>query len=98
LYHLHSILIHKGGAGVGHYYAFIKPTIQDSWYKFNDNKVSPVLTCKALSVGYGGPSTRFEYKDGRITECFFTNSSSAYMLVYVRDKERESIMQDSILD
>lgn len=29
LYHLHSILIHRGTLGAGHYFAFIKPTMED---------------------------------------------------------------------
>jgi ubiquitin carboxyl-terminal hydrolase 7 len=41
-YHLHSILVHRGTANAGHYYAFIKPTLEDSWYEFNDSKVSEV--------------------------------------------------------
>jgi ubiquitin carboxyl-terminal hydrolase 7 len=61
------MLIHKGGANCGHYYALIKPTTQDLWYKFDDNRVSPVLKSKVLAVGYGEPSTMLDYKDGRIT-------------------------------
>ena len=38
-YHLHSILVHRGTINAGHYYAFIKPTMEDKWYEFNDSKV-----------------------------------------------------------
>jgi ubiquitin carboxyl-terminal hydrolase 7 len=39
-YHLHSILIHSGTLEAGHYYAFIRPTIDDKWYEFDDSNVS----------------------------------------------------------
>ena len=29
IYHLHSILIHRGNLAAGHYYAFIKPSLED---------------------------------------------------------------------
>lgn len=36
----------------------------------------------------------FEYKDGKIYERARTNNTSAYMLVYVRESDREEIMKD----
>jgi ubiquitin carboxyl-terminal hydrolase 7 len=41
-YHLHSILVHRGTANSGHYYAFIKPSLNDKWFEFNDDKVTEV--------------------------------------------------------
>jgi ubiquitin carboxyl-terminal hydrolase 7 len=42
LYHLYSILIHRGTLGAGHYFAYIKPTTEDLWYEFNDSLVTPI--------------------------------------------------------
>lgn len=39
-YLLHSVIVHSGGYGSGHYYALIKPKLEDTWYKFNDSVVS----------------------------------------------------------
>ncbi|CAD6270085.1 unnamed protein product [Miscanthus lutarioriparius] len=40
LYTLHSVLVHSGGVHGGHYYAFIRPTLSDQWYKFDDERVT----------------------------------------------------------
>jgi ubiquitin carboxyl-terminal hydrolase 7 len=92
---LHSILIHRGTLGAGHYYAFIKPTSEgDQWYEFNDQNVNPVVKNCALSVGGGGFESTFECKDGYIYEKQRTNNTSAYMLVYIRDSDREEILKE----
>ena len=54
LYHLHSILIHRGTLGAGHYFAFIKPSLEDQWLEFNDREVTPIIKTTALSIGGGG--------------------------------------------
>ena len=43
VYQLHAILMHKGDIGFGHYFAYIRPTIDDEWYEFNDQRVTPAL-------------------------------------------------------
>jgi ubiquitin carboxyl-terminal hydrolase 47 len=39
VYELYSILIHRGGAFRGHYFAFIKSFDDGKWYEFNDTIV-----------------------------------------------------------
>jgi|LauGreDrversion4_2_1035121.scaffolds.fasta_scaffold56358_2 ubiquitin carboxyl-terminal hydrolase 7 len=85
LYHLHSILIHRGTLGAGHYFAYIKPTTEDLWYEFNDSFVTPICKSSALSTGAGGFDSQFELKDGVLYEKQKPNYTSAYMLVYIRD-------------
>lgn len=41
-YHLHSVLVHDGFAGVGHYWAFVKDYQENRWIKFNDTYVKMV--------------------------------------------------------
>ena len=60
-YHLHSILVHRGTINAGHYYAFIKPTMEDKWYEFNDSKVQEVTKDYAFGQGIGGNLTQFEF-------------------------------------
>lgn len=91
---MHAILIHRGGLRAGHYYAFIKPNLDDKWYEFNDSSVTEVLKSSALLRGYGGYENKFELKDGKITEIRTFTDISAYMLVYVREGERNSIMKE----
>lgn len=96
MYHLHSILVHRGGVGAGHYFAFIRPSIEEKWFEFNDQIVEPILRSTALSIGSGGPSSYFEYNkdEGAIYERERSTNTSAYMLVYVRDADRHEIMRE----
>ena len=49
----------------------------------------------AFNIGYGGNETSFEYKDGKVVERIRANKdSSAYMLVYIRECDRDEIMKD----
>ncbi|KAH8955666.1 hypothetical protein BDL97_08G152600 [Sphagnum fallax] len=54
LYTLHSVLVHSGGVHGGHYYAFIRPTLSDQWYKFDDERVTKEEVKRALEEQYGG--------------------------------------------
>lgn len=88
LYHLHSILIHRGTLGAGHYFAFIRPSLEDQWYEFNDRDVTPIIKSTALCTGGGGSDSTFELRDGVLYEKAKINQTSAYMLVYIRDCDR----------
>ncbi|KAG2310103.1 hypothetical protein Bca52824_021660 [Brassica carinata] len=76
LYTLHSVLVHSGGVHGGHYYAFIRPTLSDQWYKFDDERVTKEDLKRALEEQYGGEE---EY-------------SNAYMLVYIRESDKDKII------
>jgi ubiquitin C-terminal hydrolase len=41
-YHLLSILLHRGSALGGHYFAYIRDVAADKWYEFNDESVEEV--------------------------------------------------------
>lgn len=87
-------MIHRGNVGAGHYFAFIRPTKEDNWYEFNDSSVTPIVKGSAFAIGSGGCDSTFEFKDGRITEKSRYNNTSAYMLVYIRDCDRDEIMRE----
>ncbi|KAI3866554.1 hypothetical protein MKX03_014825 [Papaver bracteatum] len=76
LYTLHSVLVHSGGGNRGHYYAFIRPTLSEQWFKFNDERVTKEDTMWALEEQYGGEA----------------RYSNAYMLVYIRESDRDEII------
>lgn len=59
-YHLHSILVHRGTLDYGHYYSFIRPSTDEQWYEFNDERVTPVTKHYALKQGQGGEVSEFQ--------------------------------------
>ncbi|XP_026420587.1 ubiquitin carboxyl-terminal hydrolase 12-like [Papaver somniferum] len=76
LYTLQAVLVHSGGGHGGHYYAFIRPTVSEQWFKFNDELVTKEDIKRVLEEQYGGEA-RF---------------SNAYMLVYIRESNRDEII------
>jgi ubiquitin carboxyl-terminal hydrolase 7 len=48
------VLVHSGDVYGGHYYAFIRPTLESSWLKFDDERVYKVTEKDAIEENYGG--------------------------------------------
>ncbi|KAK9279617.1 hypothetical protein L1049_013296 [Liquidambar formosana] len=95
LYTLHSVLVHSGGVHGGHYYAFIRPTLSDQWYvyKFDDERVTKEDLKRALEEQYGGEEELPQTNPGFNNTPFkFTKYSNAYMLVYIRESDKEKII------
>ncbi|MCO5571925.1 hypothetical protein L7F22_025676 [Adiantum nelumboides] len=92
LYTLHSVLVHSGGVHGGHYYAFIRPTLSEQWYKFDDERVTKEKPKTALEEQYGGEEELPQTNPGFNNTPFkFTKYSNAYMLVYIRESDKEKI-------
>ncbi|KAG8504011.1 hypothetical protein CXB51_002300 [Gossypium anomalum] len=93
LYTLHSVLVHSGGVHGGHYYAFIRPTLSDQWYKFDDERVTKEEMKRALEEQYGGEEELPQTNPGFNNTPFkFTKYSNAYMLVYIRESDKDKII------
>ncbi|XP_052175009.1 ubiquitin C-terminal hydrolase 12 isoform X2 [Diospyros lotus] len=93
LYTLHSVLVHSGGVHGGHYYAFIRPTLSDQWFKFDDERVTKEDMKRALEEQYGGEEEFVQANPALNTTPFkFTKYSNAYMLVYIRESDKEKII------
>uniref|UniRef100_A0A1J3EEY8 ubiquitinyl hydrolase 1 n=2 Tax=Noccaea caerulescens TaxID=107243 RepID=A0A1J3EEY8_NOCCA len=93
LYTLHSVLVHSGGVHGGHYYAFIRPTLTDQWYKFDDERVTKEDLKRALEEQYGGEEELPQTNPGFNNPPFkFTKYSNAYMLVYIRESDKDKII------
>uniref|UniRef100_A0A0D3EUJ2 ubiquitinyl hydrolase 1 n=1 Tax=Oryza barthii TaxID=65489 RepID=A0A0D3EUJ2_9ORYZ len=93
LYTLHSVLVHSGGGHGGHYYAFIRPALSDIWYKFDDERVTKEDMKRALEEQYGGEEELPHTNPGlNTTPLRFTKHSNAYMLVYIRESDREKVI------
>ncbi|KAH7547698.1 hypothetical protein JRO89_XS14G0004000 [Xanthoceras sorbifolium] len=93
LYSLHSVLVHSGGVHGGHYYAYIRPTLSDQWFKFDDERVTKEDMKRALEEQYGGEEELPHTNPGFNNSPFkFTKYSNAYMLVYIRESDRDKII------
>ncbi|XP_044462356.1 ubiquitin C-terminal hydrolase 12-like isoform X3 [Mangifera indica] len=93
LYTLHSVLVHSGGVHGGHYYAYIRPTLSDQWLKFDDERVTKEDIKRALEEQYGGEEELPHANPGFNNSPFkFTKYSNAYMLVYIRESDKDKII------
>lgn len=90
LYSLYSVLVHSGGVHGGHYYAFIRPTLSNQWYKFNDECVTREHLRTVLEENYGGDEEIPHINHGFNDASKLAQHSSVYMLVYIRDSEKEN--------
>ncbi|KAH7318703.1 hypothetical protein B0I35DRAFT_353900 [Stachybotrys elegans] len=93
-YQLHGVLVHSGDFNAGHYYAFIKPS-RDGWfYKFDDDKVTKATAREVLEENFGGefrtpngyPRAPLQKKAPIIRQ------NSAYMLVYIRQSRVDKVL------
>ncbi|XP_075520070.1 ubiquitin C-terminal hydrolase 12-like isoform X1 [Primulina tabacum] len=97
LYTLYSVLVHRGDVHGGHYYAFIRPALSSQWYRFDDEHVTKEDMRKALEGLYGGEEEHLMQITPGIINALkvpfkFTKNSNAYMLVYVRESDKDKIM------
>jgi len=98
-YELQSVVVHMGGYGSGHYYAYVRPDVRRHiWYRFDDDKVSEVTYREVVADAYGGQSRNKDVQEeqkGFIARLFGGGAtggrfgwggrtSSAYMLQYVK--------------
>ncbi len=94
IYTLHSVVVHQGNATSGHYYAYIKPSInKKEWLLFNDDLVKPADPYEIFQQNFGGNIEVYKNKGGKE---IITNSinyeRSAYILVYIRKNIQEELI------
>jgi ubiquitin carboxyl-terminal hydrolase 7 len=96
-YHLHGVLVHSGDLNAGHYYAFLKPTKDGHFYKFDDDRVTRATKREALEENFGGDYTQPNGNVGQrnpYTRAWSAKRSmSAYMLVYIRETRLDSVLK-----
>eukprot|EP00605_Chrysophyceae_sp_TOSAG23-4_P002789 GSChrysophyteH1.ASY1.ANO1.3073.1 assembled CDS len=87
-YILHSVLVHSGDFGAGHYYAYIRPNLSlasgGNWYKFDDDFVYAVDDTEAIDFCFGHARSGFTLN---------MTQASAYMLIYVRASHVKETMR-----
>lgn len=96
IYHLHGVLVHSGDLNAGHYYAFLKPTKDGHYYKFDDDRVTRATLKEALEENFGGD---YQQANGNVghrnpyTRGWSSKRSmSAYMLVYIRETRLDQVL------
>ncbi|KAK4688080.1 ubiquitin carboxyl-terminal hydrolase 7, partial [Tremellales sp. Uapishka_1] len=93
VYKLHGVLVHSGDLHGGHYFALIKPDKDGRWFKFDDDRVTPVTDKEVLEDNYGGDTVNGLIPAHQRTQARslkkFTN---AYMLVYVKETELDNVL------
>ncbi|PRP76405.1 ubiquitin carboxyl-terminal hydrolase [Planoprotostelium fungivorum] len=53
-YQLHGrVIVHGGNVFGGHYYIYLRPHEEETWYKFDDDRVSEASTEEAVEGNYG---------------------------------------------
>lgn len=92
-YRLFSILAHSGTLGKGHYSSFISPGLDHVWYQFNDNTVDKALPTQAVEANWGGEIEDISISGiGNIVYGKKKCDTSAYMLVYIRISEKNTVL------
>ncbi|EYE98524.1 ubiquitin-specific protease UBP15 [Aspergillus ruber CBS 135680] len=96
IYQLHGVLVHSGDLNAGHYYAYLKPTKDGHWYRFDDDRVIRATEKEVLDENYGG---EYELSNGATgvrqphTRTLSTKRSmNAYMLVYIRKTRLDDVL------
>jgi ubiquitin carboxyl-terminal hydrolase 7 len=91
-YQLHGVLVHSGDLNAGHYYAFIKPT-KDGWfYKYDDDRVTKATMKEVLDDNYGGYFKDLRGNVQLVKGHPVARQMSAYMLVYIRKSRADSVL------
>jgi ubiquitin carboxyl-terminal hydrolase 7 len=87
--HVYRVLVHSGDLTAGHYMAFIRPEKDGKWFKYDDDRVTPVTQKEALNDNYGdlNPGTRTR-----------RSTVNAYMLVYIRHQDVDAMLRPVTLD
>ncbi|AET40403.1 ubiquitin-specific protease UBP15 Ecym_5671 [Eremothecium cymbalariae DBVPG len=98
MYNLHGVLVHTGDISTGHYYAMIKPGLDDKWYRFDDDKVWQVTKKQVFEQNFGFDRLP-EYELRSLSKEQYQNyliarQTSAYMLVYIKEDMEPTILQE----
>ncbi|CAO3657616.1 unnamed protein product [Mucor hiemalis] len=101
-YELHGVLVHSGDISGGHYFALIRPEANDKWYRFDDDRVTPVSKKEVFEENYGDEPHRdnnavasppFLNGTTRVnTVRMMKRFTNAYMLVYIRKSKLDEIL------
>jgi ubiquitin carboxyl-terminal hydrolase 7 len=87
VYVLTGVIVHNGDVHQGSYYAFLRPTANGPFYKFNDDKVIPATKKEAMDENFGEHTNS---NQGSSTK----RCANAYMLIYIRKSRPHAVFHD----
>ncbi|RCH84208.1 hypothetical protein CU097_006643 [Rhizopus azygosporus] len=91
IYVLHGVLVHSGDIDGGHYFALLKPQKDSKWFRFDDDRVTPVTLREVFEDNYGDDDHDDEIRCTSAKALKkFTN---AYMLVYFQKNKLDEILE-----
>ena len=101
IYHLHGVLVHSGELNAGHYYAFLKPSKNGKFFRFDDERVTRATNREALEENYGGEYRTqangvLRQRNPYTRTWSAKRSMSAYMLVYLRESRLDKILCNDV--
>lgn len=101
-YVLYAVVVHSGDVNSGHYYAHIRPDLEQGWLKFDDDTVTPCSEYAAVDDNYAGSDMYiWNYYDRLPRELRNMQAKdiptrprihNAYMLVYIREDVAPKIL------
>ncbi|OQO13895.1 hypothetical protein B0A48_00770 [Cryoendolithus antarcticus] len=98
IYHLHGVLVHSGDLNAGHYYAFLKPSKDGDFFRFDDDRVTRATKREAIDDNFGGDYATNGINGAAKGQNPYTRqwstkrSNNAYMLVYIRASQLDRIL------
>lgn len=94
IYHCHGVMIHSGDVASGHYWSLLRPTKEDKWFKYDDDRVIPILPKDVIEESFGGDAGVMGRQQRRTARSF----TSAYFLIYIKETAVEEILRPFDLD
>ncbi|CDH50856.1 cysteine proteinase [Lichtheimia corymbifera JMRC:FSU:9682] len=97
-YVLHGVLVHSGDLHGGHYFALIKPDKDGKWYRFDDDRVTPVTKKEVFEENFGddpvGTNGSPPFLNGMRNNSarLMKRFTNAYMLVYIRKSQLDNVL------
>lgn len=87
--------MHSGDLNAGHYYAFLRPEKEGSFFKFDDDRVTRATMRETMDENFGGdygPGINGQIKNPQARAISLKRSMNAYMLVYLRKNRIDEIL------
>ncbi|KAI9279794.1 hypothetical protein BY458DRAFT_451722 [Sporodiniella umbellata] len=93
-YSLHGVLVHSGDIDGGHYFALLKPEKDGKWFRFDDDRVTPVTLREVFEDNYGDREASDEDEIRCTNAKSLKRFTNAYMLVYFQKSKLDFILEN----